>query len=139
MHGGVPLTYALDGKIAEVADEGVSDDFGHTSTDCGVLDRIIDVANETDTMRFRDLHLFGRRELIRRHNAHMGGHEVERCSAGEVARAFCENGQLARVFIVEEEELNRAFLQSNVHEWLRSLQQMRVRHGELSGAHLGGL
>lgn len=80
----VPFLDPVDAEITEVTDEDVPKDFSCTSPNCRMLNGVIDITNQTDTIGFRDVYWLSSRQLIRGKDADTSGYEIQSSAKIEV-------------------------------------------------------
>lgn len=73
----VPFLDPVDTEITKVTDKDVPEDFSCASTNCRMLDGVIDITDQTDTIGFRNMYCLSGRQLVRGKNTDTSGYEVQ--------------------------------------------------------------
>ena len=63
-HSVVPLSDTIDSEIDKIADENITKDLAGAATNSGVLYCVVDVTDDTDSLRGSNDYFFCCRELV---------------------------------------------------------------------------
>lgn len=106
VQGIIPLPNPVDCEVVKIADKCVAENLACVSTDSGMFDGVINVADQAHAFTSGDGDFFSCGELFGGQHTDVCGDKIECGTASEMTRRICVDGMFARCRRVVEKCLD---------------------------------